>query len=231
MTEYRNEHKFICQQRQIEVLKARLGPVLRPDAHQAGESYRVRSLYFDDEDDSAFYDNDAGTDNRKKFRIRVYDRPEETIRLEIKYKKRGGTHKESCSLPRELCEDILAGRGLKWRADFPFPLQELYRQIGLNGLRPRVIVEYERSAYVCRAGNVRVTFDRNIACSERIGMFLQDAIPLFPILPPNVHLLEVKYDEFIPDYILQLLETGELTRTTFSKYYLACLAQKGEYIW
>ena len=74
MPEFRSENKFICSQGQMEILKARLSPVLRLDEHQSGACYRIRSLYFDDESDSAFYDNDAGNDHRRKFRLRVYDR-------------------------------------------------------------------------------------------------------------------------------------------------------------
>lgn len=215
----------------MEILKARLSPVLRTDEHQNGTCYRIRSLYFDDDADSAFYDNDAGTDRRKKFRLRVYDRPEDGIRLEIKHKARGGTKKDSCAMPKALCEGILRGEPMPWDAGYPSVLTELYREMQTRMLRPRIIVEYERSAFVCAAGNVRITFDRNIAFSARIESFLEEQLPQTPVLPKGLHLLEVKYDELIPDYAVQLLETGELTRTTFSKFYLACLAQKGEYIW
>jgi hypothetical protein len=231
MPEFRSENKFICSQGQMEILRARLSPVLRPDEHQSGACYRIRSLYFDDDADTAFYDNDAGNDRRRKFRLRVYDRLDDGARLEIKHKARGGTKKDFCAMPKALCEAVLRGEPIPWDAGYPPALTELFRETQLNALRPRIIVEYERSAYVCAAGNVRITFDRNIAYSANTEAFLDDFLPLTPVLPKGVHLLEVKYDELIPDYIIQLLETGELTRTTFSKYYLACLAQKGEYIW
>ncbi len=231
MDEFRSEHKFICTQGQLEILKARLTPVLRQDAHQSGACYRIRSLYFDDADDTAFLDNDAGTDTRRKFRLRVYEDTQSGARLEIKHKLRGGTRKESCQIPPALCGSLLRGEVPAWREDFPAPLRALFQEVRLGGLAPRIIVEYERSAFVCAAGNVRVTLDRNIAYSSETVRFLEDSIPLVPVLPVGMHLMEVKYDEFIPDYILQLLEMGDLTRTTFSKFYLAALAQRGEYLW
>ncbi|HRX57847.1 MAG TPA: polyphosphate polymerase domain-containing protein [Eubacteriales bacterium] len=231
MLQYRCEQKFVCTQAQLIILKTRIKAVMRTDSHQPGECYRVRSLYFDDEDGSAFYDNDAGTDHRRKFRLRVYDHPEARISLEIKYKKHGDTHKEACIVSKEFCERLLGGEPLPWDRNYPQPLKEFYRETYEHGLNKRIIVEYERSAFVCRCGNVRITFDRNIAFSARTSEFLRENLPLVPILPTGLHLLEVKYDELIPDYILQLLETGELARTAFSKYYLACLAQKGEYVW
>lgn len=229
--QFRRELKFICTQRQIEILKARLKPVMRVDEHQKDACYRIRSLYFDDLQNSAFSDNDSGVDCRRKFRLRIYDSPADRICLEIKYKQHGDTKKEACLVPETFCRAVLRGKRIPWDPDSPGPLKSLYTEMNTNALRPQIIVDYERSAYVCPLGNVRITFDRNIAYSDRLGDFLEDSIPLVPVLPAGVHLLEVKYDELIPDYILQLLETDELSRTTFSKFYLACLARKGEYIW
>ena len=231
MQEFRSEYKFICTQGQMEIIRSRIRAVLKPDAHQAGACYRIRSLYFDDADDSAFYDNDAGVDARRKFRLRVYENTQNGARLEIKYKLHGGTKKQSCMLSAELCKGILNGGIPDWHEQDPAPLRLLVQQMRQSGLTPKIIVEYERSAFISAIGNVRVTLDRNISFSNQIERFLEDSIPLIPVLPKGVHLVEMKYDELIPDYVLQLLETGELCRTTFSKYYLARLAQKGEYVW
>lgn len=231
MQEFRSEYKFICTQGQIEIAKARISPVLRTDANQAGACYRIRSLYFDDTDDTAFYDNDAGVDARRKFRLRVYENTDSGARLEIKYKLKGGTKKDCCKLSAETCRAIIRGDIPAWRENDPLPLRLLVQQMRLHGLTPRIIVEYERSAFVSAVGNVRITLDRNISYSNQTERFMEDSIPLVPVLPTGLHLMEVKYDELIPDYVLQLLETGDLCRTTFSKYYLARLAQKGEYVW
>lgn len=231
MLEYRQEQKYICTQRQIEILKARLSPVMHVDEHQNGACYRVRSLYFDDPKNSAFNDNDAGLDCRRKFRLRVYDHPTERIHLEIKDKQHGGTKKDSSPISRDQYEKILHGERIPWNSNDPNAFRLLCKEMFSSALSPQIIVEYERSAYVCPVGNVRITFDRNIAYSNRICNFLDESIPLVPILPEGLHLVEVKYDELIPDYLLQLLQLNELSWTTFSKFYLACLARKGEYIW
>ena len=39
-------------------------------------------------------------------------------------------------------------------------------------------------------------------------------------MPAGMHVLEVKYDEFLPDYIYKGIELENLQRTAFSKYYL-----------
>ena len=84
----------------------------------------------------------------------------------------------------------------------------------LKMLRPVMIVDYERSAYICSIGNVRITFDRNIAASTSVMDFLRKDT-MIPVLQPHVHLLEVKYDEVLLDYIVQALNLGTYNRYPF----------------
>ena len=90
------------------------------------------------------------------------------------------------------------------------------------------IVEYERIPYICQNGNVRVTFDINISSSADVKNFLNGDIPVRPVMPSGWQLMEVKFDEFLPDYIYRALNLGNLQQTAFSKYYLCRkYAQKG----
>lgn len=88
----------------------------------------------------------------------------------------------------------------------------------LRGLYPKSIVEYDRSTYIFNAGNVRITFDRNIRGSRKINDFWQEKIDEIPLLEKDVHVLEVKYDEFLPQFIYNILDLDTLRRTSFSKY-------------
>ena len=46
------------------------------------------------------------------------------------------------------------------------------------------------------------------------------ALPKRPIMPAGWHLMEVKFDEYLPDFIYRSLNLGQLQQTAFSKYYL-----------
>ncbi len=46
--DYRVEQKYLISDRQIEYLKIRLQGYMEPDANMQGESYLIRSVYFDD---------------------------------------------------------------------------------------------------------------------------------------------------------------------------------------
>lgn len=87
-------------------------------------------------------------------------------------------------------------------------------------LRPKVIVEYDRIPFVYRDGNVRVTFDTNIRSGSFVEGFLDNNIVSRPVMPFGEHILEVKFDELLPDFIYSAVQTEGLRQTTYSKYYM-----------
>jgi len=224
----RVEDKYIVSQGELLILEKRLRSVMKTDIHQQGEGYLIRSVYFDGYGDPCMDENESGVDNRKKYRIRMYDRNDAFVRLEIKEKIRGLTRKTACKLTHEEAQALVQGRiphGLDDRA----PLNALKMKMRLERFAPRAVIAYERSAYVCPTGNVRITFDRNIRASRICGGFLSgETVCPAAVLPAGMHVLEVKYDGLLPDYIAQLLETGRMHRTAFSKYYLGRMALSGD---
>lgn len=218
---YRHEFKYICSYGQLRLLETRLRGLIPLDSHVGAEGiYNIRSLYFDDYYDRYLQENEAGTDPREKFRIRIYNHSSERISLELKKKVRGKTQKLSCPLTEEQCRTLMDGQPLDLPKDAPAILQKLCLLMKTNLLLPKVIVEYDRVPYVYPLGNVRITLDENIRASGRTDLFLEDQIPLRPIMPAGQHILEVKYDEYLPDFIYRTVQLPNLRQTAFSKYYL-----------
>ena len=213
----------------LALLAGRLKSVMSQDEHQNGDSYEIRSLYFDDAWDHCMEENESGVDSREKYRIRIYDAGTDVIHLEIKEKSRGLTRKTSCSLSEGECLQLMEGT-LSLALDERAPFNRLQLQMRCAGMAPKVIIAYERTAFVHPSGNVRITFDRNIMASPSREEFLEARVSdMVPVLPAGIHVLEVKYDEFLPDVIAELLETGNLRQTAFSKYYLGRLALEGSF--
>ena len=220
-TKYRHELKYQVTNAEIQMLKMRIRHLLPLDSHVARTgSYFIRSLYFDDLDDRCMKENENGTDPREKFRIRIYNGSSEKISLECKRKERGKTHKTSCPLTEEQTRALMAGRILPDIGQQPPLLRKLTLQMMTRQLRPKVIVEYERIPYVYKNGNVRITLDTNIASSSAVESFLEPHISTRPVLPVGQQLLEVKYDEYLPDFIYRSLMLPNLRQTAFSKYYI-----------
>lgn len=218
---YRHELKYICTAAELAMIQGRIHHLIPLDSH-AGENgmYQIRSLYFDDYYDRCYYENENGTDPREKFRIRIYNGKTDKISLELKKKERGKTLKLSCPLTEEQCRMLMRGEVLPDSEEYPPVLQKLLLQMKTAMLRPKIIVEYDRVPYVYKLGNVRITLDKNISSSSAIDTFLNPTIPKRPIMPAGQHVLEVKFDEFLPDYIYHTLQLRNLRQTAFSKFYL-----------
>ena len=227
--EYRVEQKYLVSDLDLVLIASRLRTVMEADIHQEGDCYEVRSIYFDDAYDSCMDENEDGVDNRKKYRIRTYDTPGAPLRLEIKEKYRGYTKKTGCELDRDTYEGILSGENLPEFGSDP-AMNQLLLQMNCRKMEPKIAVVYQRTAFVYPAGNVRITFDRNIMASRDLDSFLDPHVSaLVPVLPVGMHVLEVKYDELLPDVIAGQLEVGKLRQTAFSKYYLGRLAVNGAF--
>jgi hypothetical protein len=226
---YRHELKYIINDGMAQMLASRLKTLCRPDRH-ADESgrYRVTSLYFDDFCNTAVTDNLIGQSRRKKFRIRIYNGSDTFIRLERKQKNGWGCLKESAMLTRIDCDRLCAGGAFGGVAPLDcgsavlrdFALAERTRL-----LRPRVIVDYVREAYLYEPGSVRVTLDRGVrAAVGTTDLFVPDAVYAPAFAPADV-ILEIKYTGFLPGPIAALTQCAA-RRQSASKYSQCRLAAR-----
>lgn len=218
---FRHELKYVISAGELALIRNRINHLIPLDSHVGFTgAYTIRSLYFDDLYDSCYYENENGTDPREKFRIRIYNHSTDRITLECKRKERGKTLKTSCPLTLEQTRMLMEGRILLDIANQPEVLRKLTLRMMTKRMRPVVIVEYERIPYVYKNGNVRITLDMNVSSSSSVECFLDEQIPKRPIMPMGQQLLEVKFDEYLPDFIHHNLNLHSLTQTAYSKYYL-----------
>lgn len=219
---YRVENKYLVYEDQIAYLMARLDSFVKLDPMAENGQYLIRSIYFDDYDNHSLDENESGQDEREKFRIRSYNNQSDLLKLELKGKKSGYTRKASELISKEDTEMIMRGRGMQelhFLESDGFLKKKMYAQMCTKLLHGVAIVEYERTAFIDPIGNVRITFDKNIGGTSQIETFFDERIPSVPVLDTGQHILEVKYDEILPDYIRTILDTGSLTKTSFSKFY------------
>ena len=202
----RHELKYHITPAEMTVLRGVLTPVMQLDPNgNENNEYHIRSLYFDTIFDDALEEKIAGVGNRKKYRIRIYNFSDRVIKLECKSKYGDLISKQSVTIPRDLADQIIAGdpEGLQ-RMRHPL-LHDVYREMKTRLLRPAVIVDYVREAYIHQAEEVRITFDKQL----RTGLFSSDmfnsGLPTYPVFDDPVEILEVKYDEFLPSYLQAIL--------------------------
>lgn len=216
---YRHEYKHLINLLDYHSLRQRVKTVSRVDANAGTDGrYHIRSLYFDNDNDKVLKEKIYGLPNREKFRIRLYNLDDAFIRLEKKSKRNGLCNKQSTPLTREQTQRILDG-DLAWMTESKEPLiVEFYSKLRFQRLRPRTIVDYWREAYIFPYGNVRVTFDSNLRTGLYSTGLFDSSIPTLSVGDPGVLLLEVKYDNFLPDILRDLIQTNTRHAGAFSKY-------------
>ncbi len=189
---YRHELKYLISWADKAELTARMSPILKLDPHATNGGYFIRSLYFDDYWNTAYEEKDAGVLLRKKYRIRIYNCSDRSIKLERKKKFGSYIYKEAAPLTHAEFDSILAG-------DYDFLLhsryrlcQEFYTECICNMLRPRVIVDYDREPWIMDAGTVRITFDTDVRAAVGSRDIFDSTLPALPVLEPGKLVMEVK---------------------------------------
>jgi len=214
---FRHECKHEINYSDKLLLRSRLNAVMQKDSHSVDGKYEIRSLYFDTPDNKALREKADGVNIRDKYRIRFYNGDTSYISLEKKSKVNGLCSKQSCQLSKEEAQSIVDG-DISWLRDDNRPLcTELYFQMKSIGLAPKTIVDYTREAFTFPAGNVRVTLDYNIRTGTFRTDFLNPDVVMLPAGESHI-ILEVKWDEFLPDIIRDAINIQGRTLGSFSKY-------------
>ena len=194
MSEFRHELKHELGTAELLALRQRLRAVLDPDKHSPDGRYSVRSLYFDDARDTALREKQDGVGSRQKFRKLTEPMRADTVRAVIS--------------------------GSSWTPEGPLS-QELKARMA-SGLLPKTIVDYTREAYTFPAGNVRVTLDYDIRSGLDCTALFDAGCTTVPV-PGYPAILEVKWDEFLPDIVRDAVALRGIRTGAFSKY-AACRA-------
>ena len=122
-------------------------------------------------------------------------------------------------ITEEECRKILDG-DLDWILETDSNLlKEFYAKSKFQRLKPRVLVSYVREPYIYNAGNVRVTFDSQIRTSLFTREFLTQKVnDISATDTPQDMLLEVKFDEYLPGIIQDIVQIKGARQQAFSKY-------------
>lgn len=220
--QFRHEIKHEISTMDMLVLRQRLSAIMKRDPHVLGGKYDIRSLYFDNVDDKALREKIDGANIREKYRIRLYNLSTSVIHLERKFKYGGLGYKDSANLTEEQARRIVNG-DVEWmKSSGNEVLIGFYSRIRNEGLKPRVIVDYTREPFIYGPGNVRVTMDYNIRTGLRCVNFLDsDCVTIPAKEAPNI--LEVKWDNYLPDIIRDAVQLGDRRGCAFSKFAACCM--------
>lgn len=214
---FRHEWKHEISYVDMLSLRSRLFAVMQQDSHAVNGRYKIRSLYFDNFVDKALLEKINGVNTREKFRVRYYNDDLSFILLEKKIKVNGLCSKEQAVITLEEAR-FIDGKDIESLQKSEKPLvKELCCKMRTEGLEPKTIVDYTREPFVYAPGNVRVTLDYDIRTGLTGTDFLTPDCVTVPAGNAPI-ILEVKWDEFLPAVIRDVVQVPGTHTSAFSKY-------------
>lgn len=214
----RHEYKHQITYMDYLIISDRLQHLAKRDMNVGNDkTYQVNSLYLDNIWDKALREKLDGLENREKFRIRYYNQDTSYIRLEKKSKIHGLCEKRAAKLTKEEVLKICSHNIEFLRDSNNELLAELYAKMKFQLLRPKTIVSYTREPFVYAPGNVRITFDSHIKTSLYQNKLFEEEYTSIST-EPELLIMEVKYDAFLPDIMKQAVRVNERLASSFSKY-------------
>ena len=222
----RHEYKYFINYNEYTYLKARLEGLMAYDKNSGKEGYHIRSLYFDDLYNSALEDKLSGVQFRQKYRVRIYNKEDQVIKLERKEKFNDTISKQSYTLSKDEFYALINGERIEFLLESDDEmLQQMFWRMRTRKLSPAVIVDYHRQVLVSDSGNVRITFDMDLTAGIDTADIFDPELTLIRAFPKEALILEVKYDDYIPDYILQALQIHSHKKEAISKYVYCRMVQ------
>jgi hypothetical protein len=226
MTVLRREEKYLLTLREALQCAARFEKVLAPDNFSKHGSYNIRSLYFDTVDDQDFHDKLMEQNCRQKIRLRIYSPEDSRVKLELKQKQNIYQKKRSLLITRADALALIDGRySVLLNYEDPFA-GEMFVRLTEGCYRPRTIIEYSRRAFMAKENNIRLTFDSCIRALEGNYSLFSGTLPFYPVLPGDQVIFEVKYNQFLLGYIMDVIRCVDRRSVSASKY---CLGRSLSY--
>lgn len=216
----RSEIKYLITLDEYYRFKDKLGKLMLQDGHNGADGYSIRSLYFDTVHDRDLFEKLDGLELRRKLRLRCYSSTDAGAKLELKQKQNTQQLKRSLNMSRENAMRLNRGDfSVLLEYSEPFAL-ECYGLIQTRVYRPRVIIEYKRTAFIAKENDIRITFDRNIVATESNLELFSPELNMHQVLSPFNVVMEVKYNGFIPSYIKDMIRAANVSPVSVSKYVL-----------
>lgn len=228
MNGFRHEIKLLIPLAEYAAIRPALQALTMPDPN-AGEDgeYFIRSLYFDDAAERSYYEKLAGVSDRKKYRLRIYNLSDSAIKLECKQKRGDLIKKRSLNVDRR-CAELLCSGDFSALPGLGDPLgNEIYSLYSRRGLKPRVIVDYDREAYLHPLSNTRLTFDKNLHAGISGGDIFDPGVKTLPIFPDGSIIFEIKYDDVLPKILQGVISGCRGKRLALSKFALCVEKARG----
>ena len=238
---WRLEYKYLVPNSLLDRMRSDMRPYTEIDQfaeQRASNEYTVRSVYYDTPQFDCYDEKMDGLKVRRKIRIRGYDQAEEdsVVFLEIKKKYANFIAKHRAPLLRRNLDALFSSRDLE---QYIIPLSGTDREKGdaqrflyhyyRHGLRPAVLVVYEREAFHGKLDpSLRLTFDKNLRGTIFPSLDMLYEEKRLEYAMSRHFIFEVKFFRgALPAWVLSIIERYSLPRMALSKFTI-CLDAEDE---
>ena len=220
----RFECKYLLTQAQANLTRRFLEGWVQPDPNAGrNNEYPISSLYLDTPDLQLFRETIEGNEDRFKLRIRSYaDAPDAPVFLEIKKRRNRIVRKLRCRVSRRDFERLIITGSIELANRSPAEVEtceEFRTKMFARGAAPVVQIGYMREAWIGRDDpEVRVTFDRRLLSCATDSAQLRLPTSSWDTVEARRIVLELKFNDRCPAWMLQAIKAFSLVRTSYSKY-------------
>jgi SPX domain protein involved in polyphosphate accumulation len=215
----RQEYKYYIKKEDLFFIKAYLKEVLINDINSVGDKYTISSLYFDTLNNDDYNQKLDGVMFREKYRIRIYNNDITSAKFEVKRKLNNCISKLSAKITEQDLVEIYKKNYSV--LDKYKDLEYVSSRIGYMSYSPINIVTYDREAYTIPINNIRITIDSNLRTHGfNTDLFALNNAPTSIVQNNNLDILEVKFNNELPNFIKVFLSSFCSVRSAISKYAL-----------
>ena len=211
---FRKEIKYTISDNDFHLINHNMKNIIKIDDHCENGHYTISSIYFDTYNKTSYRQVKDGISDRWKYRIRFYDYKDTYIKLEKKHKVNNLTNKTSIRISKKELKEIM-NNTIKIKPNNPPLLNEFILKMNTELLKPIIFIEYDRIPYIYKLGNVRITLDYDIRYTNKFNNLFSKNKKMHYL---EDKVLEVKYNELIPDFVRFRLELNHLEQVSFSKF-------------
>lgn len=222
----RYELKYLLDVATRDRIISEISPFCRFDDYAIkNKGYKISSLYFDSDDMHSYFEKVDGERLRRKLRIRFYPGSDgDSCFAEIKQKNVNNVVKRRIQLPLDRVYSIITDPNTE--SDFfnglkeydRRVLSEIWYMVELYHLKPKIIISYLRIPFEgWFERRFRVTFDSNIQC-RRTNLRVENRGINKNVLDPRKVVMEVKFNSFVPFWMVNILNKYDCSLNKISKY-------------
>lgn len=211
----RKELKFVLDEKQYNVMLTAIEPYMTADKYGR---HTICNIYCDTDDSRLIRTSIEKPIYKEKLRLRCYGTPtDDSISfLEIKKKFKGIVYKRRIKLSyKEAYNYLFCGVLPQQKSQ---QLDEINYMIGYYGLKPKLVLCYDRIAFFGKEDNeFRITFDTAVR-SRTDDLDLRNGSSGELLSKTPQYIMEIKSAGGAPMWLTETLSAAKIYRTGFSKY-------------